>query len=57
MSVQNDAMNTFQKAKTEFIKRAREATATEGIIDGGEEMEKELVSNFTLNNFLFLSSD
>ena len=38
----------FQVAKADFEKKARNATATEGVIDNGEMLETELVSLFLI---------
>ena len=36
--------NGWLEAKAEFLEKARNAKATDGIIDDGHEMEEELVS-------------
>jgi hypothetical protein len=38
----------FLVAKADFEKKARNATATEGVIDNGEMLETELVSLFLI---------
>jgi hypothetical protein len=38
------AAKEFLDAKAAFLDKARNATATDGIIDGGQAMEAELVS-------------
>jgi len=40
----SSTFSKFIEAKTVFLKSAREAKATDGIIDNGQEMEDQLVS-------------
>ena len=42
------AMAAFQTAKIAFEQKARQVTATQGIIDNGPILEQELVSFFIL---------
>jgi hypothetical protein len=44
MSNKPAPMDSFLSAKAEFLKKARNAKSTNGIVDGGQEMEMELVS-------------
>lgn len=44
----NNLLAAFHDAKAAFEKKARNFTATEGIIDDGQMLEKELVSLFSM---------
>ena len=52
MSSQPLSENQFLDAKSEFLQRAMEAKATQGIIDNGHEMEDELVSRAHYIHFI-----
>ena len=50
MAHQQSNLSEFFKAKAAFLHKVRNATATNGIMDGLQEMEEELVSNLKLGN-------
>lgn len=44
MSTFQDTLTKFKIAKETFLEKARNATVTDGVVDGIEEMDSELVS-------------
>jgi hypothetical protein len=47
MSTSQDSVSEFRTAKKDFLEKARNATVTDGVVDGIEEMDGNLVRNLT----------
>jgi hypothetical protein len=54
MSDQAQKLIEFKKMKSAFMTKARNAKATDGVIDGGQDMELELVSTMLIYFHLLL---